>query len=98
MTLPTPETVIVLVDAEPLETVKPSVPVVAVTMPFGLNCKVVEGLRLIPPPVVHGIAAPTLVKLPAHAGGVPEIAWLCTWYVVEPAVKAIVYEQPVMMA
>jgi len=77
-TLPTPETVMVSV-LPPLVRLKVKDPVVAVTVPLGLNCRVVEGLNVTSSVLLHGIGPPTFVNVLAHAGGLPESASCATW-------------------
>jgi hypothetical protein len=82
----------------PADKAKLSEPVVAVTLPLGFSCNVVDGLRLTSPEPDHEIVPPTLVKVEAHVGGDPDGTSVAIWYDVEFWVKAIVYAQPTMIA
>jgi hypothetical protein len=78
---------IVLVVVDPLDSLRHAIPVVhgveppldRVTMPFGLNCRVVEAIRLTSPLVDQGNADPTLVNVAAHDGGVPDRVCPAIW-------------------
>lgn len=54
-------------------------PVVAVTEPLGLNCKVVASLIVIFPESDHGIGPPTSENMGEQDGGVPDKLSPETW-------------------